>query len=65
MRPCEGHLLFKTEIFGLLTLDLNKMDNQPLTRREKKKNQTLKGEGRGGKYSAKHVRTVEKLKIKN
>jgi len=65
MRPYEWHLLFKTEIFELFRLDINNMDNQPLTRREKKKNQTLNGEGKDGKYSAKHIRTVEKLKMKN
>jgi hypothetical protein len=41
------------------------MDNQPSTRREKKKDQTLKGKGKDGKYSAKHVRTVEDLKRKS
>lgn len=40
------------------------MDN-PRTRREKKKDQSLKGQGRTGKYTAKHIRTVEELKRKN
>lgn len=34
----------------------------PLTRRENKKDQREKGQGKHGKYSAKHVRQVEKLK---
>ena len=41
------------------------MDNQPSTRREKKKDQGLKGQGKDGKYSAKHIRTVEELKKRN
>ena len=36
----------------------------PQTRREKKKDQREKGQGKNGKYSAKHVREVEKLKEK-
>lgn len=40
------------------------MDN-PKTRRESKKDQKLKGEGRSGKYTAKHIRTIEELKRKN
>jgi hypothetical protein len=39
------------------------MDN-PKTRKEKKKDQREKGGGKDGKYSAKHVRTVEALKLK-
>lgn len=34
----------------------------PQTRREKKKDQKAKGQGKNGKYSQKHVREVEKLK---
>jgi len=40
------------------------MDN-PKTRRESKKDQKLKGRGTTGKYSAKHIRTVEELNRKN
>lgn len=36
----------------------------PQTRREKKKDQKEKGQGKHGKYSTKHVRLVEKLKDK-
>lgn len=34
----------------------------PQTRREKKKDQRMKGEGKNGKYSSKHIRFVEKVK---
>ena len=37
----------------------------PKTRRESKKDQKEKGQGKNGKYSQKHVREVEKLKEKN
>jgi len=37
------------------------MDN-PQTRREKKKDQKEKGQGKNGKYSTKHIRQTEKLK---
>jgi hypothetical protein len=40
------------------------MDN-PKTRREKKKDQSLKAQGKTGKYTAKHIRTIEELKRKN
>lgn len=36
----------------------------PQTRREKKKDQKEKGQGKNGKYSTKHIREVEKLKEK-
>lgn len=36
----------------------------PQTRREKKKDQREKGQGKNGKYSNKHIREVEKLKEK-
>jgi hypothetical protein len=36
----------------------------PSTRRETKKDQKEKGQGKNGKYSQKHVRTVEMLKIR-
>ncbi len=35
----------------------------PQTRREKKKDQKEKGQGKNGKYSSKHVRKVESLSI--
>jgi hypothetical protein len=35
--------------------------DQPKTRRESKKDQREKGEGKNGKYSAKHVRETERL----
>lgn len=38
--------------------------DQPQTRREKKKDQREKGGGKDGKYSTKHVRTLEALKSK-
>ena len=34
--------------------------DQPKTRREKKKDQKAKAQGPNGKYSAKHVRMIEK-----
>lgn len=40
------------------------MDN-PKTRREKKKDQSLKAQGQSGKYSAKHIRTIEERNRKN
>jgi len=40
------------------------MDDQPKTRKESKKDQREKGGGKNGKYSTKHVRAVEALKIK-
>ena len=36
----------------------------PKTRRDSKKDQRQKGQGKDGKYSQKHVRTVEALKEK-
>ena len=36
----------------------------PNTRREKKKDQKEKGQGKDGKYSQKHVRAIEALKEK-
>jgi len=39
------------------------MEN-PKTRRESKKDQKEKGKGKDGKYSQKHIRTVEALKEK-
>ena len=33
-----------------------------MTRREMKKDPRVKAQGRNGKYTAKHIRTVEKLK---
>lgn len=39
------------------------MDN-PKTRRESKKDQKSKGQGKDGKYSQKHIRTVQELKDK-
>lgn len=36
----------------------------PKTRRESKKDQKEKGYGKDGKYSQKHVRTVQELKDK-
>lgn len=36
----------------------------PKTRKEKKKDQKEKGQGKDGKYSQKHVRQVEALKEK-
>jgi hypothetical protein len=36
----------------------------PQTRREKKKDQKEKGQGKDGKYSQKHIRTMETLKEK-
>jgi len=38
--------------------------DDPKTRRDKKKDQREKGGGKDGKYSSKHVRTVEALKSK-
>jgi hypothetical protein len=38
--------------------------DQPKTRRETKKDQKEKGQGKNGKYSNKHVRQVEALKEK-
>jgi len=35
--------------------------DQPLTRRERKNDQKEKGQGKNGKYTQKHVRTVETL----
>jgi hypothetical protein len=35
--------------------------DQPKTRQESKKNQKQKGQGKNGKYSAKHIRLAEKL----
>jgi hypothetical protein len=37
---------------------------EPSTRREKKKDQKEKGQGLNGKYSQKHIRSVEALKEK-
>jgi len=34
----------------------------PKTRKESKKDQKQKGQGKNGKYSQKHVRAVEELK---
>lgn len=39
------------------------MDN-PKTRKESKKDQKQKGQGKDGKYSQKHIRAVEALKEK-
>jgi len=39
------------------------MDN-PKTRREAKKDQKVKGQGKDGKYSQKHIRAVQELKDK-
>jgi hypothetical protein len=36
----------------------------PKTRRETKKDQKEKGQGKNGKYSTKHIRQVEALKEK-
>jgi hypothetical protein len=36
----------------------------PKTRKESKKDQKEKGHGKDGKYSQKHIRTVEALKEK-
>jgi hypothetical protein len=36
----------------------------PQTRREKKKDQKEKGQGKNGKYSSKHIRNAEKLNEK-
>lgn len=36
----------------------------PATRREKKKDQKEKGQGKDGKYSQKHIRQLEALKLK-
>ena len=36
----------------------------PKTRRETKKDQKQKGQGKDGKYSQKHIRTIESLKDK-
>lgn len=44
--------------------ELSIMDIQPKTRREIKKDQKQKADGKNGKYSQKHVREVEKLKEK-
>ncbi len=38
--------------------------DQPKTRRETKKDQREKGGGKDGKYSQKHIRSVETLKEK-
>jgi hypothetical protein len=38
--------------------------DQPLTRRDTKKDQKEKGQGKNGKYSQKHVRNVGMLKIR-
>jgi hypothetical protein len=38
--------------------------DQPKTRRESKKDQKEKGQGKDGKYSQKHIRTIESLKEK-
>jgi hypothetical protein len=35
--------------------------DQPKTRKETKKDQREKGGGKNGKYSAKHIREVEKI----
>lgn len=36
----------------------------PKTRRETKKDQKMKGQGKDGKYSQKHIRNVGMLKIR-
>ena len=36
--------------------------DQPKTRKETKKDQKQKGQGKDGKYSQKHIRAVEELK---
>jgi len=38
--------------------------DEPKTRRETKKDQTEKMNGKNGKYSQKHIRNVEMLKIR-
>jgi hypothetical protein len=38
--------------------------DDPKTRRDKKKDQREKGEGKDGKYSAKHIRLMESLQAK-
>jgi hypothetical protein len=58
--PNVWHLYFKTK--SLQEEHIDSMDNQPKTRREKKKDQGEKGAGKDGKYSAKHVRLMETLK---
>ena len=38
--------------------------DQPKTRKESKKDQKQKGQGKDGKYSQKHIRSIEFLKEK-
>ena len=56
IRPPRFH--YKNECISLQLI--NRME-QPQTRREKKKDQHEKGQGKNGKYSAKHIRNIEKL----
>jgi len=38
---------------------------EPQTRKEKKKDQKEKGQGKNGKYSSKHIRKVELIFVKS
>ena len=53
----------KTECSEKHFFNTTQMDN-PKTRRESKKDQKEKGQGKDGKYSQKHVRQMEALKEK-
>jgi len=57
------HLL-KTDFLGLNAL-ISRMDNQPKTRKESKKDQKEKGRGENGKYTQKGVRAKEQQMTKN
>jgi hypothetical protein len=50
--------LLKTDFLGLNAL-ISRMDNQPKTRKESKKDQKEKGQGKNGKYTQKGIRAKE------
>lgn len=53
---------FHCKMDFLFTRQDNATMDPPQTRREKKKDQREKGQGKNGKYSSKHIRQVEALK---
>jgi hypothetical protein len=52
----------KTDRLERIQAFFTQMEN-PKTRKESKKDQKEKGRGKDGKYSQKHVRAVEQLKV--
>jgi len=56
--------MIKNEFNHHFLMIVNKMD-QPKTRKETKKDQKQKGQGKDGKYSQKHIRQREALKEKH